>query len=553
MKMKLSYLSIIFIVLSCFLNIDADCATKKKFVPISEKQRETKTLSASEKQVQPKYETPDVLSFKILSNSTKILDRFDAELSQDIQESIPKRVIFHIQDIHCNGEAQSNIAETIEELNKRYGFKLMLLEGASSRLDASFLDSFSKEVKEQVSRKYMGLGQITGPEYLLMAKSNEVQLIGYGIEDKDLYNQHLEAFNEYYSTKKKLEAYLGTIKYIFERLKDKMYSPALKNFERKVLDFKDKKLGFKEYIAYLDENAKKNNIDESKYDKFKEFVDILSLESKVDYQRANKEKDVLVSELEKLLTSEQSKQVQTNALSFKRGVLTPAEFYGYLYKTARQQNIDFKKYPQLKLYIDFITVSDRITNVDLFKQMDLIHDELKMTLAKTEPEKKLVKLVKDLEILEELASIKLTRVGVEYFNANKPEFTDKTFFDFMQEYCPKYKVPVPIMKDKNVIDASLPFLEKFYELAVKRDKALSDNIINRMDEEKADIAIVVTGGFHADGIDAFLRSKNISYVVAGPVVTKEFNEQLYYDVLTKPRPTIDDIIDEARRLEEQRK
>ena len=77
--------------------------------------------------------------------------------------------------------------------------------------------------------------------------------------------------------------------------------------------------------------------------------------------------------------------------------------------------------------------------------------------------------------------------------------------------------------------------------------------MRRMEEEKANLAIIVTGGFHTDGIDNLLRTNKISYAVVTPLVTKEYNEQIYYDVLTKPRPTIDDIVADAEKLEAQKK
>lgn len=299
-RLKIILVITVVVCLISSLNLSNTLA-KDKFVAIG-KQDVSSSPSPAAASSQNKPEFPDISSLRILSRSAKIIDRFDAEISPTFNPEKQTRVIIHIQDMHCNYEAQLNISKVITEMYKRYGMKLMLLEGASSKLDASFFNPFSRSVRDQVAKKYMKLGQITGPEYLLMAKSDDVLVQGYGIEDKDLYLQHLEVFNQYYPSKQKLQEYLANIKYVFNRLKDKMYTPVLKKFEEKVTDFEDKKLGFKEYMKYLVELVNKYRIDISEFKSFQDFARVLERESKIDYNKANKQKDILLKELSKLLT-----------------------------------------------------------------------------------------------------------------------------------------------------------------------------------------------------------------------------------------------------------
>ena len=52
-----------------------------------------------------------------------------------------------------------------------------------------------------------------------------------------------------------------------------------------------------------------------------------------------------------------------------------------------------------------------------------------------------------------------------------------------------------------------------------------------MRQEKADVAVLVSGGFHTDGITELLKDKNLSYVVITPKVDRLQEDNPYQSVL----------------------
>ena len=77
------------------------------------------------------------------------------------------RLVIHIQDAHCNYEAQSNIVKILENLNKNYNVSLVSVEGADGVIDTSWFKAFpDDEVRKEVADYFMKKGEITGAEFL---------------------------------------------------------------------------------------------------------------------------------------------------------------------------------------------------------------------------------------------------------------------------------------------------------------------------------------------------------------------------------------------------
>jgi len=71
----------------------------------------------------------------------------------------------------------------------------------------------------------------------------------------------------------------------------------------------------------------------------------------------------------------------------------------------------------------------------------------------------------------------------------------------------------------------------FYDIALKRDDRLVKNLLDGMNAIGKDKAILVSGGFHTDGIKKMLREKGISYVVILPKVSPAYSETKYASLM----------------------
>ena len=88
------------------------------------------------------------------------------------------KLIIHIQDAHCNYEAQTNIAKILENLIKNYSLSLVSVEGADGFIDTSWFKAFpDDEVRKEVATYFMKKGEITGPEFLSITTDYPMKIL----------------------------------------------------------------------------------------------------------------------------------------------------------------------------------------------------------------------------------------------------------------------------------------------------------------------------------------------------------------------------------------
>ncbi len=176
-----------------------------------------------------------VKAIQIPSQFGNIKDTFEPQLKpQDTGKTI-----IHLQDAHCNYEAQKNMAQLLDYLVKEYNLKLIMVEGGSGDVNLSFLRNYAdKKARQEVADKYLKLCKISGEEYLDIVSDYQLEL--YGIEDEALYEAHLDAFHKVDALREEALKYLDDLSKIVSALKPRIYSEELKYLESAKKNYEDK-------------------------------------------------------------------------------------------------------------------------------------------------------------------------------------------------------------------------------------------------------------------------------------------------------------------------
>jgi len=329
------------------------------------------------------------------------------------------RLVIHIQDAHCNYEAQTNIAKMLENLVKNYNITLVSVEGADGYLDTSWFKSFPDEdVRREVADYFMKKGEITGPEFISITTDLPIKL--FGAETRSYYIDNLNAFTSSYPLKEDTEKYFNNIKAVLNRLKGFIYSEELKTLDAKMHDYETKKLPFNEYIRYLESMAEKYRMNLRQYDNLFKLISALIYEKKIDFNVVDKERGALIDELSKKMEKESLTELVTKSLTFKSGKISSAEFYSYLKSLAVKYGLDIQKdYPNLYNYIIYNAVYSKIENEKLFQDIKNIEGAIKEKLFQNDDQRTLEKLSRHIEILIGLVNIKLMNGDFEYYEADK--------------------------------------------------------------------------------------------------------------------------------------
>ncbi len=451
------------------------------------------------------------------------------------------KLIINIQDAHCNYEAQTNIVNILETLIKNHSLSLISVEGADGLIDTTWFKAFpDEEVRKEVATYFMKKGEITGPEFMSITKNYHIKL--FGAEDRAAYMQNLNAFTSSYPLKADTEKYYNSIKNALTRLKGYIYSNDLKSMDAKSQDYESKKMQFNDYVRFLQEEAAKTKINIRSYDNFFRLVSVLIYEKKIDFTVTDRERSVLIDDLSKLLSKDALAELVSRSISFKSGKISSVEFYNFLKKAALGNNIDLsKKYPNLYNYIIYNSVYSKIDNEKLFQDIKSVENDIKEKLFTNDDQRALDKLSRHIDILLGMVNIKLLNGDFNYYQTHKDEFTHKAFTDFIKKKAEEYALAYNVEEPADAVADSIPKLEDFYTIATKRDKALVDNTLAEMERENQNIAVLVTGGFHSEGMAKLLEKEGVSYIVVCPSITKDVPTP-YMQILTNQRTPIEDIL-----------
>ena len=457
------------------------------------------------------------------------------------------KVIVHIQDAHCNFEAQSNINKMLDQLTKECGINLISVEGAEGLVDTAWFKAFpDAEIRKEVATYFMKKGEITGAEFFSINSDYSGTI--FGAETKDYYVKNLKAFTEVYPYKTSIENYFNNLRSISGRLKLIVYPPKLRELDSKMKAFSDKELELSEYAGYLYNSAVMNKINTSSYPNLKKLMETLEYEEKINFDIVDTERTNYIDSLAKKLSKEDMTNLVTQSIRFKKGHIKAVDFYSFLRDLAKEHKIPMlQEYPNLFYYYIYTKIYDGIDNEGLFREMDLVERALKEKLFTDDVQRKLDKDSELVDLFIDLANIELTNEDYDLFQKYSDEFSVEDIVGFFGSLVDKYNLNYSMGSVPEEISQNIPKMIAFYEVAMKRDKAIIDNTLNQMSAEGSNRCVLIAGGFHTRGIKNLLEQKGISYVVVTPKITKDA-ETPYIKVLTNQRTSLEDIITESAAI-----
>lgn len=444
------------------------------------------------------------------------------------------KLIIHIQDAHCNYEAQSNIAKIVEGLAKDKGARLIAVEGADGMIDTSRFNVFSNaDIRREIADYFMRKGEITGPEYLSITADHPLTL--FGAETGAYYTRDFDAFIASHKLKNKAEAYYISIKKALDALKTCIYNDELKLLDLKSEAYRSGRTRLNDHILFLGDEAGKHGVDLKGYVNLSGLAEVIKYEKGLDLEAADKERGALIDKLTRRLSKEDILMVVERSISFRLGRISSADYYAYLLEAAEKNGMDLRKtYPHLGDYIIYVLACSGIDNRKLPVEIASCESAIKERLFTGDDQAALEKLSRHIDILLGLIGTRLLSDRFDYYKAHKAEFSAGVFTAFINKEGKRHGLGLEIGAPDESVNRCIRELEKFYTIAKERDRELVENALKEMEREGQDIAVIVAGGFHSEGIARLLHEKGVSYVVISPSMTKD-DPTRYIQVLTGPK------------------
>jgi len=155
---------------------------------------------------------------------------------------------------------------------------------------------------------------------------------------------------------------------------------------------------------------------------------------------------------------------------------------------------------------------------ELLNECDALQSEIKKTIL-TGDAKILGEFDHCLKLLDKMLTATLTRAEwEEWFQDRSLFLTQLSFFEewFYGMQAPSTDKRFSLSSKR--IKKALRSAYQFYRYVRIRDKCMVKNTWRKMKKEAADSAVLVTGGFHTEGITFYLREFDLSYVIIRPHV-----------------------------------
>ncbi len=430
-------------------------------------------------------------------------------------------IIVHIQDLHCNYDAQISVYNIINELIDKYHLDLVLIEGSVGQLEtAPYSERPNDKIKESVAKYFIKTGQLDGAGFAHIMKQSSFTF--WGADDAKLHQENVKAYKASLRGQIDNEKYYYNIKEILEKLKLKAYSKELLELDKKIYAYKTESMDFIPYISYISRLFLKYNFEKQEYSDFIRLTRVLEKEADIDFLEVDTQRSEYIDFLSDKLDKDSLSELLDKSLFFKTGKISALAFYSFIEDISRKEAVlgMEEDYADLARYIDYIKQYSQIDNIALFKEIEIIEKRLKHEFFTNDSQREIDRFSYTLDILKDLFALKLTKETLQYYKDNRKEFTPSYIINFISDWARRYKVQYKLDPSFRKIASKLPDMERFYKVVEERDSVLVHNTLDQMKKRNADIAVLVSGGFHTDGITRLLKEKKVSYIVVTPKVEK---------------------------------
>lgn len=460
--------------------------------------------------------------------------------------------VINIQDLHNNKEVQDNIFQLLEKLNKQYGNVEVYVEGASTAQDYSKeFSSLNEKEKSALMNALYDNDKISGAEFFGY-KDNKVL---YPTEQKNIYDENIQNYAFLIKNKQKISD-LITEKYADIKELDSFLTNDQIKFLKYYNAYCDRKISYEKFYQKVLTELQKRKISTLKYINTKLYLDVLAFEKNINKKAAEIQlKNILLN-----LKNTISYQDYINLIKDSNNLADINVIFAYLSANVSDKD-KISKYPDLFRLINLKELSSLINPLDLVEEERDMVEEVLLSYSKTVKNKEVVFINLYFQIYKKLLFASISSNEYVYYKQNYDKFIEiynkylqKNLFDFYL-----YTLVAEQFNELN-IKRNLSFADSLSS-GVKIDKNYKDyfkgkyyninKILSSLNEAKS-IKVIISGGFHTEGLNALLDERKISYLTLTPNV-KESNslyEQQYLSAIVEQAEVENNAISKKGFLEQ---
>ena len=403
-----------------------------------------------------------------------------------IQKNGP--LVYLLQDIHLNEEAQKNMAEAIKLLA---GISPLLIgvEGSVGPFDFTRYQSLEKQtIVKDIADQFLKEGRVGAVSYTGLTLSHHLQNLKVtGLEDAQLYMANVQAYRDAMEQKPLLTQKIAEKGRNLDLLMQKELSPALQSLVTLKQTYHAGAISFGSYLEELTQF----NPNVSLPTPLRSFLTAFLIENSLDFKKAELQKEHIL----KLLAERMSPGELDRFLTRIKNI-NSTHFYKELTQLLNLKKVPLHHVLEFQQYLSYLSLSDSINMNILFSELKKAEEAVLNSLHPTAKERDIINQFDYLSLIRKLVDFELT---VDEWHEYK-----RLTIDELQLMVPNRQSSM----------GHLQSFEEFYRLAEARNQTLVFHM------GRSEVSMIVAGGFHTKGLQDLLHQKGFSYVVLTPRITK---------------------------------
>jgi starch phosphorylase len=449
-------------------------------------------------------------------NAFKIPVEF-GKVTDMVKSSDGSPLLIHIQEAHANYDAQNNIKNILEHLSKNYGVNLILLEGAGNKLQPELFNFFpkDKELHQAVTENLIKAGELTGAEVMLI-DAGDKKIEGWGVESAGAYAKNRAAYQKVYEGRKLTGSFLGAFYRQWQKTADQVLNKSLRELLDREIAFEEERLPLQDWMAFLQTAAASNlklDLDDIQTQREWPFLTryfrLKKIGSKTDLAKARKEQEAFLKDLETRKVPEELLQEIKKLLDYQKAGDLP------LYKTRfaferlmdfLPQDYSFEAYPVFRLHLQQIILLSELQGEQLQEEIKALAQKMTAGLIKTEQDRKLIETLEHYRLLKKLFELELSRKEFQELQSHKTAPKEMAASLGLN---PSKLSPITSLFGTAVL---------FYQGAIERENHMMENAAKILAGRKDKKAVIITGGFHTDGLKEKITASGNSYIGITPAI-----------------------------------
>lgn len=487
-----------------------------------------------------------------------------AEAAQKSDPSVSQNpVVIHIQDAHANVEAQERIRDILGWVRKSAaengvpGPVVVALEGSVGSMHPEYLELFPEfpAVNEVFVEDLKLKGELTGSDLYQWEQYKErknpsskrlPELIFWGAENPESYRNNLSEFRQLMFKREEIDSLLKPFESLLSIAQSRILNPQLRDFLRdsertEVLALSILRLARQTLGIDLSDR-----IEQLRFPNLTRFAYVREIEPLLDAELARMDWKALEKDFQKQgIPEDVSKKF--GAMFYEKGEtgVSFRQIAEEVYREPGASQIQIRDYPHLVQWASYRILSQEISSAEFVAELELLKNAVVGKLAVKDSEKAFTRLHADFLLFRKKLHLEITRDehGAIQSQAESQNFPDlsKRLFSLISKDRELEGFGRDIQKNAEAIQDFYDRAADFYQGAKLRDQEMLENALSHyknLQGQRANSAgagpgviVLVTGGFHSEGMTQYLKDREIPHLVVVPRISNLGAEDLYAKVM----------------------